>query len=112
VRESTLDYLQRLSVPSMRFTISTWRGYWDDKSSKTARFREWIETHCEITGDIHTSGHADVNGLKRIVEHVHPKRIVPIHTENATLFFQKIFSQVTDNSTPVFVLYNNATFEI
>ena len=71
-----------------------------------------IETHCEITGDIHTSGHADVNGLKRIVEHVHPKRIVPIHTENATLFFQKIFSQVTDNSTPVFVLYNNATFEI
>lgn len=112
VRESTLDYLQRLSVPSMRFTISTWRGYWDDKSSKTARFRQWIEQHCNITEDIHTSGHADVNGLRRIVEHVQPKGIVPIHTENATLFSQKIFSQITDNSTPVFVLYNNATFEI
>ncbi len=112
VRESTLDYLQRLSVPSMRFTISTWRGYWDDKSSKTARFRQWIEQHCNITEDIHTSGHADVNGLRRIVEHVQPKGIVPIHTENATLFSQKIFSQITDNSTPVFVLYNNSTFEI
>jgi mRNA degradation ribonuclease J1/J2 len=113
VRESTLDYIQRLSVPSMRFTISTWRGYWDDvNSSKTARFREWIEKHCEITEDIHTSGHADVNGLKRIVEHVQPKGIVPIHTENATLFSQKIFSQITGNTTSVFVLYNNATFEI
>ena len=112
VRESTLDYLQRLSVPSMRFTISTWRGYWDDNSSKTARFREWVENHCDITEDIHTSGHADVNGLKRIVEHVQPKGIVPIHTENATLFSQKIFSQITGNTTSVFVLYNNATFEI
>ncbi|MFA5769169.1 MAG: MBL fold metallo-hydrolase, partial [Bacteroidales bacterium] len=107
VRESTLDYIKRLSVPSMRFTISMWRGYWDENSSKTAKFREWIETHCDITEDIHTSGHADVNGLKRIVEHVQPKGIIPIHTENA-----KLFSKITGNTTPVFVLSNNATFEI
>ena len=31
--------------------------------------------------DIHTSGHADVASLQKIVEHVQPKCIVPIHTE-------------------------------
>ncbi len=104
VRESTLDYIKRLSVPSIRFTISTWRGYWEEIRSKTVKFKEWIEHHCDITEDIHTSGHADVAGLRRIVEHVQPKNIIPIHTENATLFSQKI-----ENEIPVFVLDNNTT---
>ena len=33
--------------------------------------------------DIHTSGHADLHGLKRMIEAVKPKHIVPIHTEKA-----------------------------
>jgi ribonuclease J len=33
--------------------------------------------------DIHTSGHADLSGLKRMVDAVRPKSIVPIHTFEA-----------------------------
>ena len=107
VRESTLDYIKHLSVPSMCFTLSTWRGYWEEQRSKTVKFREWIESHCKIMEDIHTSGHADVAGLRRLVKYIQPGNIVPIHTENAALFSQKI-----DNSKPVFVLYNNTTYKL
>jgi len=107
VRESTLDYIKRLSVPSVCFTLSTWRGYWEEQRPKTVKFREWIESHCHIMEDIHTSGHADVAGLRRLVKYIQPGNIVPIHTENAVLFSQKI-----DNSKPVFVLYNNTTYKL
>jgi ribonuclease J len=33
--------------------------------------------------DIHTSGHADLPGLKRLVDAVQPRHIVPIHTFEA-----------------------------
>ncbi|MFY9115593.1 MAG: MBL fold metallo-hydrolase [Bacteroidales bacterium] len=107
VRPSSLDYLKRLSVPSIRFTLSTWRGYWEQDLPGTMKFREWVETHCHITEDIHTSGHADAAGLRRIVEHVRPKHIIPIHTEHAALFSQKI-----ENAGPFIVLYNNTTYTL
>ena len=105
VRPSSLDYLKRLSVPSIRFTLSTWRVL-GAGSPGTMKFREWVETHCHITEDIHTSGHADAAGLRRIVEHVRPKHIIPIHTEHAALFSQKSKMQA------FIVLYNNTTYTL
>ena len=92
VRPTTLSYLQQIKAPRIRFVKSIWSGYWDEPS--TERFRHWVEEHCEAIKDIHSSGHADTQSLQRLVEHIRPQTIVPIHTD-APKQFSDIF--VNDN---------------
>lgn len=92
VRPTTLSYLQQIKAPHIRLIKSIWSGYWNEPS--TERFRGWVEEHCEAVKDIHSSGHADIQSLQRIVEFVRPKTIIPIHTD-APKQFCDIF--VNDN---------------
>ena len=92
VRPTTLSYLQQIKAPRVRFVKSIWSGYWDEPN--TERFRRWVEEHCEAVKDIHSSGHADIQSLQRIVKHIRPQTIVPIHTD-APKQFSDIF--VDDN---------------
>jgi len=41
---------------------------------------------------IHTSGHADINTLKKMVETITPKHIVPIHTFGGSEY-RKLFRE-------------------
>ena len=84
VRPSMLDYLTKIKTTRIALIRSIWRGYWDEPS--TAAFRTWAEQSCEEIKDIHSSGHADVGSLRRIVAHIQPKNIVPIHTEQPDKF--------------------------
>lgn len=46
--------------------------------------KAWLEQKPELRiklPDIHTSGHADIASLQKIVAHIQPKHIIPIHTE-------------------------------
>ena len=43
-------------------------------------FLNWFASRNFTVVDIHTSGHADTPTLKRMVEALQPKYIVPIHT--------------------------------
>ena len=88
VRPTTLTYLQRIKAPRIRLVKSIWSGYWDEPS--TERFRHWVEEHCEAVKDIHSSGHADTQSFQRIVEHIRPQTIIPIHTDSP-LSFSNIF---------------------
>jgi ribonuclease J len=63
------------------FIYSMWDGY--KKDEKTKQFLEFIAEKGMPVRDIHTSGHADIPGLKRMAEAVQPKHIVPIHTFEA-----------------------------
>ena len=92
VRPTVLTYLQRIKAPHIRLVKSIWNGYWDEPN--TERFRHWVEEHCEAVKDIHSSGHADTQSLQRLVEHIRPQTIVPIHTD-APKQFSDIF--VNDN---------------
>ena len=92
VRPTTLTYLQRIKAPHIRLIKSIWNGYWDEPN--TERLRHWVEEYCDAIKDIHSSGHADIQSLQRIVEFVRPKTIVPIHTD-APKRFCDIF--VNDN---------------
>ena len=71
------------------YAYSMWIGYKD-------KYLEWLnflaENHAKIR-DIHTSGHADIPTLKKIVERLKPKIIIPIHTFHP-LEFRQMFSQV------------------
>ena len=84
VRPSFLDFLQRIKAEHICLIRSIWSGYWGE--SQVDEFRKWVEANCEVLTDIHSSGHADIGSLQRIVEYVQPKRIVPIHTEHPEKF--------------------------
>lgn len=52
---------------------------------------EYFESRGFSIHSIHTSGHADIDTLKLMVEAISPKTIVPIHTFNGALY-DKIFN--------------------
>lgn len=104
VRPTTLTYLQRIKALRIRFIRSIWSGYWNEPS--TERFRGWVEEHCEVVKDIHSSGHADTQSLQRIVEHIRPQTIIPIHTDSPSSF-GKIFSE-----SHILYLYDNRSIEL
>ena len=88
VRNSMLRYLKSLAN-KMAFKngiliYSFWSGYRETENLK------YFLTECEKLGlkivTLHTSGHADENTLKRLIESVNPKVLIPIHTENAERF--------------------------
>ena len=80
VRPSLLDFLRRIDGCDICFTKSIWSGYWGN--AEIGPFREWVEGRCLLIDDIHPSGHADVESLQRIVAHVRPRRLIPIHTDS------------------------------
>lgn len=92
VRPSMIDDLQYIkNLNNGIFTYSLWNGYRKEKSTK-----EFIETLIARGMEekiLHTSGHADREGLKRMVEVLKPKNLIPIHTFNAS-DYQSIFENV------------------
>jgi ribonuclease J len=98
------DTLVMLVRPSVRYDLehylhnyndgcliySMWDGY-KTKPGSTKDFLDFITTKGMPIKDIHTSGHADLLGLKRMVEAVKPQNIVPIHTFEADKY-QDLFS--------------------
>jgi ribonuclease J len=63
------------------FIYSMWEGYLN-QPGKTKDFLDFIAAKGMPINDkdFHTSGHADLAGLKRMVDAVKPKNLVPIHT--------------------------------
>jgi len=60
---------------------SLWPGYLRDTSG--LRFAELVRQRAVPFVIHHTSGHAPVADLQRLVEAMNPERVVPIHTEGA-----------------------------
>ena len=88
VRSSMLRYLKGLaklmSFEGGLLVYSMWNGY--RQQPAMSRFI----TECEGMGlkvvPLHTSGHADPDTIRALIESVHPNEILPVHTENAGWF--------------------------
>ena len=90
IRPSMKTDLQRISgIDGGHFIYSMWEGY--RKKANTKDFLEYFESRGFTIHSIHTSGHADVDTLKLMVEAIDPKTIVPIHTFNGA-DYNKIFN--------------------
>ena len=83
VRTSMLRYMKSLAT-KMSFengvlVYSFWSGY-----LKTDDMKNFL-SECEQLGleivTLHTSGHADYESIKKLVEAVNPSEIIPLHTE-------------------------------
>jgi len=57
---------------------SMWHGYLEDKQMK--RFQDFMNTKNMSMIQLHTGGHANIETLKKVVNRVKPKVIIPIHT--------------------------------
>jgi ribonuclease J len=83
------ELLKELPADETLLVYSTWDGYYKIPeqvlaSPKHKLFRELFSN----VVDIHTSGHADITTIKKVIEIVKPKEIICIHKEaNAELRF-------------------------
>jgi ribonuclease J len=73
------------------FIYSMWEGYLYEERTKA--FVEYLSSRGLTEHHLHTSGHADVETLKRLVDAIRPKNLVPIHTFEAGAY-KKIFTNV------------------
>jgi ribonuclease J len=71
------------------FIYSMWNGYKQEKTTKD--FINFLIDKEMTEIQIHTSGHADRDSLKRMVEVLKPKNLVPIHTFEGDEY-EKVFS--------------------
>jgi ribonuclease J len=79
VRPSMQKDLENINgIEGGNFIYSMWEGYL--QKSATMKFVDYLTNRKFILHKIHTSGHADTKTLKKMVEAIKPKNIVPIHT--------------------------------
>ncbi len=94
-RPGLLGLLAEAGIPLAGATLiwSQWRGYLED-AKRNARTLELIERHGLRRLDIHTSGHASAADLRRVVDTLQPRTVVPMHT-NAPERFRELFPSVS-----------------
>lgn len=79
VRPSLKGFLSKINNPGGGNIIySLWGGYL--KKEYTKEFINFLTKKSYKLHHIHTSGHADIDTLKKMVSAVKPKYIIPIHT--------------------------------
>ncbi|OFW54325.1 MAG: hypothetical protein A2163_05735 [Actinobacteria bacterium RBG_13_35_12] len=78
VRPSMLKDLKSIkNIEGATFIYSLWEGYLpDDAMQKMIRF---IKKKKMKFFQVHTSGHAEMDTLKKVVKKLKPGKIIPIH---------------------------------
>ena len=92
VRSSMLRYMQSLSE-TVSFqdgvlVYSMWNGY--RKQSQMCEFLNKCEAMGLTIVPLHTSGHADIATIQKLIAKVNPNEIIPVHTENPEWFSGQI----------------------
>ena len=88
VRPSMQFYLEKLSE-EISFDggilfYSMWNGY--KEKEDIAAFLQFMEDKGVQIVNLHTSGHADEETIRSLINDVNPSYIIPVHTENAQWF--------------------------
>ncbi len=104
VRPSMQKDLERINkIEGGNLIYSMWEGYL--RKSTTIKFVDYLTNRKFTLHKIHTSGHADTKTLKKMVEVIKPKNIVPIHTFEGDKY-KDIFNE------PIVELKDEETIEI
>lgn len=92
VRPTMLSDLKSIkSLEGATVIYSMWKGYLEEGGMK--RFLKFMEEKNMKMVPIHTGGHADVGTLKKVVDTLKPKKIIPIHTFKPDMY-EKLFPNV------------------
>jgi ribonuclease J len=76
--------IQRCRVRDGVFLYSLWRGYRDEAYQQT--FEESLAKAGFSLESLHTSGHATVADIKRLINGLDPQKLIPIHTMHPDAF--------------------------
>ncbi|AND69507.1 lactamase [Dyella thiooxydans] len=74
-----------------RYLYSQWEGYWE--SGSYVQIEEFLKRNGISKVSIHTSGHASPVDLKRFVNALNPRKVVPIHSFRPDRY-PELFNQV------------------
>lgn len=88
-KDRVSEILQKLPTAETLLIYSSWDGYYKNPEQVQAnpKYKELREMFHNVV-DIHTSGHADRQTIKKIIQTVNPKEVICIHKEaNARLDF-------------------------
>ena len=84
IRPSMKNYISKLnelmSFENGILFYSMWRGYQEKDDIKN--FLDYMTSLGVRIHVLHTSGHADVDTIDRLIKKVSPGTIIPVHTEN------------------------------
>ena len=99
IRNSMINDFNKIDVKDGLFIYSMWAGYLKEDSMKN--MLKFIENNNMDFHHIHTSGHASINTLKKMVDTINPKAIIPIHSFYPEQYFQlrKEVIKLTDRET-------------
>ena len=75
---------QEISFDGGILFYSMWGGY--KEKEDIASFLKFMKDKGVRIVDLHTSGHADAQTIKALIDDVKPEYIIPVHTENADWF--------------------------
>ena len=81
------EILKELPINETLLIYSSWEGYYTIPEQVIANpgYKRFRDLFCNVV-DIHTSGHADITTIKKVINIVKPKDIICIHKEkNAIL---------------------------
>lgn len=84
VRPSMKTDIERIELQKGLFIYSLWGGY--RESSYQKDFEASLANAGFVFDELHTSGHASLNDIKRVLTGLNPKQIIPIHTMEPDLF--------------------------
>ncbi|AWN38928.1 MBL fold metallo-hydrolase [Methylobacterium radiodurans] len=90
-----VDALSSDVWPTTRVIWSQWEGYLKDETGSGAKLRAELASRGVGLEVIHTSGHASIDDLKRLVEAVQPRALVPVHTFAGDRFTEHFGPSVT-----------------
>lgn len=77
-RPSMQKDLERCDLSGGYFFYSMWQGYRNSAYQQT--FEKWLDDRGFEKIFLHTSGHAKVSDIQRLIDGLNPKKIIPIHT--------------------------------
>jgi ribonuclease J len=78
VRPSMKQDLKRIGLRNGLFLYSIWHGYRGSDYQK--KFEDYLEQAGFAMQFLHTSGHASIADIEKLIIKLQPKKVVPIHT--------------------------------
>ena len=84
VRPSMKMDIEIAGLKTGLFIYSMWSGYRDSEYQK--EFEDYLNRAGFVADVLHTSGHATVSDIRRLITGLEPKQIIPIHTMSPDSF--------------------------
>lgn len=86
VRPSMRADLEKCHLSGGLFIYSMWQGYRDSVYQQT--FENWLVERGIQKSFLHTSGHAKISDICRMIDGLNPKKIIPVHTMHPEAFLE------------------------